>query len=346
MSKREKKTGGLSRKLEAKIDDVAQIAGVSKATVSRVMNRPHLVNEETLKKVQKVMSQLNYTPNVVAQSMRSQKTRTVGVVIPELKNPFYSGMLFELENELCKADYMMIICPTSGDFEQEKDYIARMMQRRIDGVFFFTYNNGKEHIKEILEITKKTPFILMDEPTDDLPVNQVVTNGYAGVRDAVEYLIGKGHTKIACICSKMESASKRFEGYRDAMQQNGLPIRKEFVLSAGFTLDDGKQAAEQLLQLEEKPSVVVCSADAVAVGMMSKLIKNGVRVPEDIEILGFNNGDLADVVSPPLSTIGQNMPELSRQAVKMMMELINEPDMNYTNIVKIPAELVLRDSTK
>lgn len=329
------------------IEDVAVTAGVSKATVSRVMNRPYLVQEDTIQKVRKAMLRLRYTPNTVAQSMRSLKTKTIGVLIPDLKNPFYSGMLCEIERDLRKWDYMMMICPTSGFIDEEREYVSRMMQRRIDGILHFTYNNSKAHIDQIMKITKDVPFILMDESSDNLHVNQVVTDGYSGVMEAVDYLVKEGHTKIACACSKTKSGSRRLEGYLDAMKKHGLPVPDGFVQPSGFTVEDGADAARRFLALRDRPAVIICVADSIAVGLMNTLIAAGVRVPGQIEVIGFNNSELSTIVSPGLSTIGQNMPELSEQAVRMLMELIESGNKNKNaNIVKVKAELVLRGSTR
>ena len=332
---------------EVKIDDVARIAGVSKSTVSRVMNRPYLVQDRTVKKVRKVMERLNYVPNTVAQSMRLQRTKTIGVHIPDLKNTFYSAMLCEIENDLKKHDYMMMICPSTGTFEEEKDYMARMMQRRVDGIIFFTYNNTRRHVDSILSIARDVPFILMDESSDELNVNQVVTNGYAGTRDAVEYLIGKGHSRIAFVRADAEAGTKRFEGYCVAMKAHGLDLIDEYIFSSGFDIEDGAKVGERIMALKERPTAVVCIADSIAAGLVRALVAGGVHIPSEMEILGFNNSEVATIITPQLSSIGQNMRELSRQSVQLIMDLIENPDRRkHVNIIKIETELVLRQTTR
>lgn len=333
---------------KAIIDDVAELAGVSKATVSRVMNRPGLVQDGTVKKVREAMEQLDYAPNAFAQSMRSQKSKTIGVIIPDIRNPFYAGMLAEIEKELIPYGYMLVICPTSGEFREEKEYVSRMIGRSVDGILYFTYNNSRMHIDEILSLTneKKLPFILMDEPTEELQANQVITNGYAGMMGATEYLIKKGHTKIACACSRTEAASKRTQGYEDALKKHGIHLNKSYAVRSGFGIEDGEDAGRRILQIEDRPTAVVCVADSIAVGMMRQLIASGVRVPEDMEIIGFNGSELATIVTPQLSSVAQNMPELSAQAVRLMMDMIATPKKSKTvSIIKVEAALELRQST-
>jgi len=329
----------------ANIDDVAREAGVSKATVSRVMNNPDVVNGRTAEKVRRAIKRLNYTPNALAQSMRSQRTRTIGVVVPDLKNSFYSAMLCEIEKAAKPFGYMLMICPTSGGFHDEKEYVTRMMRRRVDGVLYFTYNNSREHIDEMHAITGKLPFILMDE-ADELNVHQVVTDGYNGVMSAVDYLVSKGHKKIGCVRSNTEVAVKRFQGYVDGMKANGLKVNDEFVICSGFDVDESAAAAVELLDMEDRPTALICVADSMAVGVMKTLSGGGIDVPEDMEVMGFNNSEMSTLVTPALSTIGQNMPELAERAVGLMMELIDKPgNVKDAVVIKVDAELILRETT-
>lgn len=337
----------LKKREVARIDDVASAAGVSKATVSRVMNKPHLVQKYTVDKVRRAMERLNYVPNTVAQSMRLQKTKIVAVIIPDLGNQFYSSMLKEIELELRERDYVMLICPTSGNFDEEKQYIAKVMQHKVDGVLLFTYNNSRRHIEDILTITNDVPLILMDESLEDLPVNQVVTNGYEGMREATNYLIKKGHKHIVCVGSNTEAATKRTQGYMAAIKEAGLVVEQGDVLHSGFNIVDGGSIAKQLLERKKRPSAVVCVSDSIAVGLINELKTFGISIPDDIEVIGFNNIEISTVVTPKLSTISQKMSEISEHAVAMLMELIDNPKKrSYVSTVRIEPELVLRDSTK
>lgn len=337
------------QKRKAVIDDVAALAGVSKATVSRVMNSPHVVRDATVKKVREVMERLDYMPNTIAQSMRLQKSKTVCIIIPDIRNSFYSGMLAEIEKAIRPYGYMLMICLTSGGvFEEEKEYVARAINRNVDGIMYFTYNNSQRHIDEILSIIhpEKLPFILMDEPMDELQVNQVVTNGYAGMMQAVEYLIQKGHTKIACACSNTEVSTKRRQGYEDALKQHGIRPGDGYIVPVGYSIEDGEEAGRQMLQLEDRPTAIVCVADTIAVGVLRELTRNGVAVPGEMEVIGFNNSELAGLVTPSLTSVAQNLPALAEKAVRLIMDMIALPAKNRTvSRIQVEAELVMREST-
>lgn len=329
------------------ISDVAKRAGVSKTTVSRVLNYPELVKEDTLKKVKSAMEDLNFAPNVLAQSMRINKTYTVGVVIPDIKNPFYTKIMYEIELALRKYDYMMMMCPTSGDFEREKGCINRLLQRKTDGILFFTYNNSKEHIDFYTSISKNIPFILMDESLDGIEISQVVVNGYAGVKNAVNHLIAKGHKKIACLSSKYEAGKKRFYGYTDALLDNKIPLNKDYIVEAGYSTEEGYKSALQLLKLKERPTAIVAVADSMAIGAIKAMADKNIQVPEEIEVIGFDNIEWATIVTPTLSTVNQKLDEIAQSAVDMLVDKISHPS-KVREVSKkfINCELILRQSTK
>lgn len=329
------------------IDDVASRAGVSKSTVSRVINATAPVNEETKTRILSAMDELQFKPSLIAQGMRFKRTKTVGMVIPDYANPFYSYMFKEIEAALRKYDYMAIICPTSGVFEEEAEYIDRLLHRRIDGIIFFTYNNGKEHAGFLHKMAQQLPFVLMDESKDELPVSQVVTNGYKGMKEAVQYLINKGHRRIGCLSSYKESGQRRVQGYLDTLQENGIEVDPNIICPCGYRLQDGIEAAQHYAALEDRPTAVVAVADFMAIGLIKHLHTLGINVPNDIEVIGFDNIDLAFIMEPTLTTVAQQIDVLADEAVNLIMDKINNPE-RKTEIKKviIDGRLIFRQTTK
>lgn len=331
----------------SKITDVAKLAGVSPSTVSRVINNTVPVNDRTRQLVEKAMQDLNFTPNVIAQGMRKNLTYTVGVVIPDYANIFYSYMFTEIEKALSKYGYMAIICPTSGDVKKEKEYVERLLSRKIDGIIFFTYSNGEDTISYFNSLAKKTPLVLMDESSTNINVSQVYTDGYNALYSSTKYLIDQGHTRIGCLSSQMISSKNRLNGYLAALKDNGIPVNEDYIFSVKFNLESGSEVSEKYLSLQQPPTAFVSVADYPAIGLIYALTSIGVKIPQDVEIISFDNIDLASCITPKLSTVAQPIKQLAGEAVNILMEKIN--DKNKWNVVKkviFRGELILRDTTK
>lgn len=329
------------------IKDVAEKAGVCMSTVSRVINQTAPVNEDTRRRILNVMGEMRFSPSLIAQGMRSQKTKTIAMVIPDYANPFYSHMYKAIEISLRQHDYMSLICPTSGKYDEEITYIDRLIHRRIDGIIFFTYNNGKEHVDLFRQIANQIPFVLMDESIDDLPVSQVITNGYKGMKNATKYLIEKGHTRIGCITSLKSSCQKRALGYIDALIEKNIQMNPDLLYSSGYDLKDGVLAAEYFVSLANKPTAVVAITDLIAIGLITGLTSLGINVPEEIEVIGFDDIDLATIITPKLTTVAQQIDVLATEAVAMIMDKINNPKkIPEIKKVIIQGNLIFRQSTK
>jgi LacI family transcriptional regulator len=222
-----------------------------------------------------------------------------------------------------------------------------MLQRRVDGIVFFTYNNSKAHMDYFGKLIGNTPFVLMDESREDLDVNLVATNGYGGIKEAVRYFIDCGHSRIGCLYGKTEAGSNRYYGYIDALKESGFEVRAEYVRQCDFSIESGYEAGKKLLALEKRPSAVICVADSIAVGFLKCMIESGIRVPEEMEVMGFDNIGMSMVISPQLSTISQNFEMLSKQAIHILMEVIDEPNkMRAWKKELIKGEIIFRQSTK
>lgn len=330
----------------ATIDDVAKIAGVSKATVSRVLNGTAPVNEKTKKKIETVMNELDYAPSLLAQSMRSKKTRTIGIVIPDYANPFYSYLFEVIERKISEHGYMALICPTHEDAAAEIMYIKMLVSRQIDGIIFFTYNGEKKNMKFLEELSRKVPCIFMDPVNSDLSVSQVITDGFKGVKEAVEYLLKKGYKRIGCIKgpSRFAVTIERVNGYKAALKEQNIPIEDKLIYEGDFHMESGFKAGEYFLNLAQRPDGIVAVTDVMAIGALKYFQYAGVNVPQQIGVVGFDNISLCTLVNPPLTTISQPFNELGDEAVKLLMKKIKNPRSRNKQIV-LDGKLIIRRST-
>ncbi len=330
----------------ATIDDVAKQAGVSKTTVSRYLNSTAPVNAITKNKIQKAIDTLNYSPSLIAQSMRSKRTKTIGVIVPDYANPFYALLFKEIEKNLRTYGYMTLICPTDEDDKIEIENLKKLVSRQIDGILFFTYKGDKELYKFITSLSKKIPLVFMDQVAENINVSQVITDGYSGFKKAVEYFIGKGHKLIGCIKgpSKFEVTHERFKGYMDMLLEAGIPFIESLVYEGDFKIKGGYLAGKYFANLQKMPTAIVSVTDLMAIGILRYFEDSGIKVPEQVEIMGFDNISLCNLVRPPLSTVAQPFNKLGLEAVQLLMRKIQNPRTRNKTIV-LDGELIIRRST-
>jgi DNA-binding LacI/PurR family transcriptional regulator len=331
----------------ATISDVAKRAGVCKATVSRVINKTGPVSDRTRKAVMTAIKELEYNPSVIAQGMRSRITKTIAVVMPDYGNPFLPYIYKKIETSLKKYDYMALICQTSGYFDEEVEYINRLLRRQIDGIILFTHNDDKAQAGYFNKLAKKLPLLLFDEGNDKLYVSQISTNGYKGIKEAMQYLIDRGHRRIGCLVTIKGTAKRRLQGYMDSLTENGLEFDPELVYYSSFQVEESVLAAKYYASLKNRPTAVVAFADYLAIGIIKYFKDIGVNVPADMEVIGFDGIDLGKIITPELTTIAQPIDVLASEMVNILMEKINNTEkINEVKKIVIDGELVIRGSTK
>jgi DNA-binding LacI/PurR family transcriptional regulator len=331
----------------ATISDVAKRAGVCKATVSRVLNESGPVSDKTKRIVMEVMKELEYKPSVIAQGMRLQITKTIAVVMPDYGNPFLPFMYKSIEEAIKEYDYMALICQTSGVFEEEVEYINRLLRRKIDGIFLFTHNHNKEQAAFFNKLAKHLPLVLFDEGNDDLIVSQISTNGYKGVKEAVQFLIDRGHKRIGCLITEIGTAKRRLQGYKDALEENGIEQNPELIYGCGFQIQDSYQAAKYYASLKNRPTAIIALADYLAIGIIKYFVDIGINVPADMEVIGFDGIDFASIINPELTTIEQPISLLAHKMISLLMDKINNPEkIGEIKKIIIDGHLIIRKSTK
>jgi DNA-binding LacI/PurR family transcriptional regulator len=327
------------------IKDVAKLAGVHPSTVSRVINNDSRISEKTKDKILLIINKLGYTPNAIARGLKTKRTYTLGMLIPDITNPFFAEIARGAEDTANKNNFNVILCNTDDKLKKERTYLDILKGKRVDALIL-----GTAHIKDksILELEeKKFPFILVSRGIKGLNKNCVIVDDIAGGTMATEYLIKLGHRRIAHIAGplKVRSAINRLEGYKFALKKYKIKYQEELVEEGDFRITGGYKAMKKLLGLPEPPRAIFAANDLLALGAMQAIQKKKYHIPEDFCIIGFNDISLASFVYPPLTTVRQPMQEMGALAVKMLLKIIEGGEFNQKKVVLKP-KLIIRESCK
>lgn len=324
--------------------DVARLAGVSTSTVSHVINNNRFVSEQVRDRVEQAIRELNYAPSALARSLKIKQTRTIGMLLTASSNPFYSEVVRGVENSCYERGYSLILCNTEGDEERMNRSLETLMQKRVDGLLMMC---TETHLPsaDILNRYPSVPMVMMDWAPFEGRGDIIQDNALLGGELATQYLIDRGYTRIACIAGPLDKtpARLRLDGFHQAMAASGLAVPPGYVLDGDFEFQGGFNAMNQLLALDPPPQAVFTSNDAMAVGVYHALYQAGLRVPQDMAVMGYDNIELARYLTPPLSTIHQPKDELGELAIDTLIHRMSDPDASQQTLVLTP-ELVERGS--
>ncbi len=329
------------------IKDVARLANVSVATVSRVMNNTAPVNEYTREKINKAMKALKYTPSLVAQGMRTKKSKTIGVIIPDYVNPFYYELFKHLEALARNAGYYLIVTSTGEEVNDEINHINALINRNIDGIIVCSYKGDRDTIEYLFELSKDIPVIFLDNIETDIPVNAVCIDGYNGMLEIMNHLIKIGHRSIAFIkpLERYQVANDRYKGYKDALKMAGMVLDIELVYEGNYHVESGFAAGEFFIEsTKKKPTAIVAATDLMAIGALQYLQSKGIRVPHDVAVAGFDDIHMSALVTPSLTTFKQPIDKIANEAIKLFINKANNPGHENEKIT-LEGSLVIRKST-
>lgn len=309
--------------MRATIKDVAKIAGVSPATVSRVINNKvkGSVSEKTKQRILRAIQQLDYTPDIRAQSLRGLKTGLIGVIIPEASSFYYQELSRAIMEVGYNQGFGVLTCSSENDVQRELFYIDFLQRQKVDGILIISERLKAQKVNDL--IRKKIPIVLLDEDIPGADAPAVVTDYYKGVSRAVQYLIDIGHRKIAFIRGRRTtpSSKKRFEGYVDTLRKNNLKVDETLIKEGDFSYKSGYEATKQLLKdCKDAFTAIFCSCDLMAFGAIQCIHEMGKHVPSDYSVIGFDNTYYSAISVPPLTTVAQPNLEL----VKIAFDLIKK----------------------
>lgn len=331
--------------MAASIKDVAKEAEVSIATVSRVLNDVDVVNEDTKKKVQEAIKKLGYRPNIIARSLKTQKSRTIGIIIPDISNQFYPEIVRGAEDVSNIYNYNIMLCNTDLDPEKEMEYLRVLKEKMVDGVIYMSNSLEAEMIELIKEL--EIPTVLVETTDKENTFPSVTIDNEKAAIDAMNYLIKKGNKKIAYIGTHedaVNAAAYRFSGYRAVLKKNNIEFNEELCSFGGLKAQDGYEGIKNILKLSEVDAVF-CSSDELAMGAINALRDMGKKVPEEIDVIGFDNIYSSAFFYPKLTTVEQPMYDMGSVGMRMLIKIINGAELVQHHFV-LPHQIVERDSCK
>ena len=328
----------------ATMKDVARVAGVSTSTVSHVINKDRFVSEAITAKVEAAIKNLNYAPSALARSLKLNQTRTIGMLITASTNPFYSELVRGVERSCFERGYSLVLCNTEGDEQRMNRNLETLMQKRVDGLLLLCTETHQPS-QEIMQRYPSVPIVMMDWAPFDGDCDLIQDNSLFGGDMATQYLIDTGHTRIACISGPLDKtpARLRLEGYRAAMHRAGVEIAKGYEITSDFEFGGGFEAMNALLALPVRPDAVFAGNDAMAVGAYQALYQAGLRIPQDMAVIGYDDIELARYMTPPLTTVHQPKDELGELAIDVLIHRMAQPGQKQQRVQLTP-ELVVRGS--
>ncbi len=326
------------------IRTVAQLANVSIATVSRTINRVSTVNPKMAKRVWEAIEKLDYFPNTQARALVSGRSRLLGLIVSEITNPFFPELIQGFEEIAVEHGYEILIGSTNYDPQRMSLCIRRMLERRAEGVAVMTFGVEKPLLEQFAE--RKVPLVFVDVGPDSPGISLLRVDYRHGIRQGVQNLAVLGHRDIGFISGpkRLHSAQSRQAAFVSSLEECGVTLNPAWVVEGDHTMEGGIEAMDHLLKLKHLPTAVMCSNDMTAIGVLHRLYRAGLRVPDDLSVIGFDDIHIAQVTIPPLTTIQMSCFELAQAAVTALrahVEKGGEPKRSY----KINTNLVVREST-
>lgn len=330
------------------IKDIAKELSVSVATVSRALSGDKNIRRETKEKILEMAERLGYMPNPVALNLKSMRTNTIGVIVPEMDTPFYAWIIDGMQNVLYKKGLKVIIAQSGEDFEREKENLRLMERFMVDGIIIGICHKDKNKSEFQRLITKGIPLVFYDRIPIGIDVSKVIADDYIKTSFLMEHLIRKGIREIAHIKAPdyMESSSVRFRAYKDALEKFKIPYNEELVIeSPGMHFEDGIRATKNLLEKNIPIKAIFVYTDLVAVGVMHYLRSQNISIPQDIAVAGFSGTILSEMVYPALTTVDLPLIEMGERAAELILQKIDNPSVGNQTIT-VDAKIQLRESTE
>ena len=328
------------------IYDVAREANVSMATVSRVVNGNPNVKPATRKKVLEVIDRLGYRPNAVARGLASKKTTTVGVIIPDISNIFYAELARGIEDIATMYKYNIILSNSDQNAEKELHLLNTMLGKQVDGILFLGGHISEEHVHEFER--SPVPIVLAGAVEETNKVPSVNIDYKAASFDAVKELLDKGHKRIGFVSGPFHDTINmkfKLEGYRQALAGAGIEYNDELVIEGEYTYDSGLEAWQKFSELDDRPTAIFVGNDETALGVVHGAQDQGVSIPEEVEVISFDNTRLALMVRPQLTSVVQPLYDIGAVAMRLLTKYMNKETVEESTVV-LPHRIEHRNSTK
>ena len=328
----------------ATMKQVAEKAGVSTTTVSHVINNTRVVSEDARERVLSVIQELRYIPSAVARSLKNDRTHTIGMMIPNNSNPYFAELIQGIEDASFELGYNIILCNSYDDPKKQAAYIRVLMEKRIDGLILVS--SGSDEDLSMLLANEVIPKVLVDREVTGVAADLIEADHVQGAYEATRYLISLGHKRIACVAGPdtLLPSGGRVAGYQRALKEAGITVCDDFIVHSDFTSEGGFNAFQKLLTLDSKPTAIFASNDLMAIVGICAANQAGVKIPQDLSVIGYDDIALASFSTPPLTTIAQPKYQIGQLTAKTLVERISNPDSQVRRTMLTP-ELVIRQST-
>jgi LacI family transcriptional regulator len=326
--------------------DVAERAGISITTVSHVVNGTRFVSEKVRDRVTRVMEELGYQPNVLARGLRRGESSTIGLIVPDVTNPYFAEIARSVEDACAERGYGVILCNSDGRPERQEQAVDVLASNRVGGLVLV--NVGMTRREASLFEGLAIPMVMLDREIPGFPVDSIQIDNARGGRQATEHLLGLGHRRIACLAgsSRISPSGDRVDGYRQALEEAGLKVDPALILSGDFTPESGHVCACELMERDlPMPTALFSCNDLMAFGAITAFAEKGLKVPDDISVVGFDDIRLASYFNPTLSTVAQPRQEMGQMAVEILLDRMQKTCDFSGRHVLLETELRPRRST-
>lgn len=327
------------------LHEVARRAGVSAMTVSRVVNGRGSVDSETRQRVEEAIQALDYVPNRIARGLISQKTQTIGIIVPDIVNPFFAPVVRGAESAARKAGYRVLLCNSEGDLRLEREYIEDLVAHRVEGLLLAPASDRSR--SSILSLLRGGfPLVLIDRALPDADCDLIVSDNVQGARRLIEHLIAIGHREIAHVSDAEDTSTgrERLRGYREALEAAGIPFQPELVIRTTVDRIGGYRAAQEILARDPLPTVIFAVNNMTAVGTMEALRERNLSVPKDMGLVCFDDVEHLAVLSPILTVIDQPAETFGSLGVQLLLERMTGKANSRPRRIILQTDLIVRQS--
>jgi LacI family transcriptional regulator, galactose operon repressor len=339
----------MSKKIN--IQAIADEVGLSVSTVSRVMNgvaKKYRISDKTIELVKSAAKKFNYTPNNIAKSLRLKKTFTIGLIVPDISNPWFAQIAGAIEKETRKNNYHVFLHNSDDDIKIEKNSLELLKNWNVDGIIIAPIGLEYAHLYETYK--NGMPMVLVDRFFENVEIPFIATNDYKGAYEANEYLIKQGHRKIFCIQGLVGSSTnnQRVQGYRKALNDNNIIVEKEFIVGKDFGFQNGYKNAKELIKNLKKTNItaIFSTSNQITLGILRAFKEYNIRIPEDISLISFDEQDYSSLLYTPISTVSHIDENIGKKAIKLLLDQMNGGLKKEHADILLPTHFIKRDSVK
>jgi LacI family transcriptional regulator len=327
------------------IHEVAKRAGVGSITVSRVINNSGYISTETRERVEKAITEMGYVPNTLARSLRSRRTNTVGLMVTDITNPFFTTLARGVEDAANEAGYTVIFCNTDESVTKEEKYLNVLLQKQIDGLLLVPTQSRVNSIQQIQK--QGTPVVVLDRRIPEVGVDTVRCDSIDGAYQLSKYLVSLGHRQIAVMSGSIgvSTADDRVAGYRKALIEAEIAIDESYIFRGDFTQESGYSMTKQAINLSLRPTALIAANNFITIGAMKALQEVGMDVPDDIALVGFDDLPPAMVTFPFFTVASQPAYQMGTRAMQLLLERLEGKEMNAFQEIILPTQLIIRRSS-